>query len=510
MKYFDLNIDKILENWDVAHAIRELIANGIDESTLTNSRRPEIKKVENGCWTIRDYGRGIKYENLIQSENPEKLNNSAVIGKFGIGLKDALATFERNGIDVLIRSRFGDITLERLSKHSFDDLITLHAVLAPPSCPELVGTECRLSRINDDDVRSAQDMFLQFLRIDPIEATKFGDIYPCVNGQGQIFINGMCVATEPGFLFSYNITSLDSKIKKALNRERQNLGRVAYSDRVRSILLSCTSENIAELLAKDLQFWSTGGAHDELNWSDVQCHAVRILNAKEKVLFASANELANNPFLVDTAISEGHKIIAVPDVLLSKIQGISDTEGQPVVVANELYRQYNESFEFKWIELQTLSPDELVVWNHREEILKLLDGKPESVRDIRISGTMKRDPLSTREAAGLWMSREGWIVIHRSQLASLKEFAATLLHEAIHAKYKVLDVSREFEWHLTTLSGRLAEKLINQASSHSKYPKEVSFSDHTKMKSKNDLPPSLPGPTFLTMFKNLAMRVLNI
>ena len=121
MKYFDFNTDKILENWEVAHAIRELIANAIDESTLTKTRKPEINKVENDFWTIRDFGRGIKYESLIQSENPEKLSNSAVIGKFGIGLKDALARFERNGIGVLIRSRFGDITLERLTKHSFDD-----------------------------------------------------------------------------------------------------------------------------------------------------------------------------------------------------------------------------------------------------------------------------------------------------------------------------------------------------------------------------------------------------
>ena len=459
-KYFDLNIDKILENWEIAHGIRELIANAVDESILTNSQRPEIKKIGHGCWTIRDYGRGIKYENLIQSENPEKLQNSVVIGKFGIGLKDALATFERNGIEVLIQSRFGDITLERLSKHSFDDLVTLHAVVTPPSNPELIGTECRLSGIEDDDIQIAREMFLQFLEVDSIEITKFGDVYPCLAGQGKIFINGMCVASEPNFLFSYNITSLDSKIRKALNRERQNLGRVAYSERIKSILLSCSSENIAEALVKDLQSWSAGEAHDELVWSDVQNHAVRILNAKEKVLFASADELARNPFLVDVAASSGHRIIAVPDILISKIQGIKDIEGQPIVEASELFRQHNQSFEFKWVESRSLSQKELVIWNQQDAILKLLGGKPGTVRDIQISETMRRDPLTTRETVGLWIPVEGRIVIHRSQLVSLQEFAATLLHEAIHAKYGVLDVSREFEWHLTKLSGCLAEKLL--------------------------------------------------
>jgi len=459
MKYFDLNIDKILENWAIAHAIRELIANAIDESKLTNSQKPEIKKIAQGCWMIRDYGRGIKHENLIQSENPEKLHNSAIIGKFGIGLKDALATFERNNIEILIRSRFGDITLERISKHSFDDIVTLHAVLAPPSNPELIGTECRLSGIIDDDVQAARDMFLQFLDVNPIEVTKFGEIFPCFADQGKIFINGLCVASEPNFLFSYNITSLDSKIKKALNRERQNLGRVAYSERIRSILLNCSSGKVAEALINDLQSWSAGQAHDELNWSDIQSHSVKILNAKEKVIFTSANELEHNSLLVDIAASSGHRIIAVPEILVTKIPGMKDIEGQPVVETSELFKQHNQSFEFKWVEVQSLSQNELAIWNLRDIILNLLEGKPAAVRDIRISETMRKDFLTTRETVGLWMPKEGLIVIHRSQLNSLEKFAGTLLHEAIHAKHGVLDVSREFELHLTNLIGHLVLKL---------------------------------------------------
>jgi hypothetical protein len=39
MKKFDLNIEKILENWDRKHAIREIIANALDEQKLTNSKR---------------------------------------------------------------------------------------------------------------------------------------------------------------------------------------------------------------------------------------------------------------------------------------------------------------------------------------------------------------------------------------------------------------------------------------------------------------------------------------
>ena len=39
---FDLNIERVLENWAVAHALREVIANAIDEQALTGRRDPEI------------------------------------------------------------------------------------------------------------------------------------------------------------------------------------------------------------------------------------------------------------------------------------------------------------------------------------------------------------------------------------------------------------------------------------------------------------------------------------
>lgn len=56
VKEFDLNIEKILENWEVYHAVREIIANALDEQKLTNTKDISIRK-ENGIWHITDYGR---------------------------------------------------------------------------------------------------------------------------------------------------------------------------------------------------------------------------------------------------------------------------------------------------------------------------------------------------------------------------------------------------------------------------------------------------------------------
>jgi len=37
VKKFDLNIEKILEDWEIYHAIREVIANAIDEQLFTKT-----------------------------------------------------------------------------------------------------------------------------------------------------------------------------------------------------------------------------------------------------------------------------------------------------------------------------------------------------------------------------------------------------------------------------------------------------------------------------------------
>lgn len=106
-RLFDLNIEEILDNWKIHHAIREILANALDEQILSRTQDINIYKDQNHSWHIRDYGRGIEILNITQNENLEKAESDlAIIGKFGVGLKDALAIFNRHKIGVIIRSKF--------------------------------------------------------------------------------------------------------------------------------------------------------------------------------------------------------------------------------------------------------------------------------------------------------------------------------------------------------------------------------------------------------------------
>jgi hypothetical protein len=97
--------------------------------------------------------------------------------------------FDRRGIGVVIRSPHAVITTGRRPKEGFPDVVTLHALVAPPSGPGQAGTDITL--------------------------------------------------------FSYNITKLSAQLRRSLYRERSNVGRGAYSDRVKTILTACRPTAVA-------------------------------------------------------------------------------------------------------------------------------------------------------------------------------------------------------------------------------------------------------------------------
>ena len=463
VRQFDLNIERVLEHWTVAHALREIIANALDEQALTGTADPAIFKDAQGAWHIKDSGRGLRYEHLTQNENQEKLKNAGlVIGKFGVGLKDALATFDRHNIQIYIFSAHGDITINKTTKHGFTDIVTLHALIRPPSYPYLVGTEVILVGITDEDVAKAKDFFLKYSGDEVLERTKYGDVLRTHGLKSRIYVNGLCVAEEENFLFSYNITSLTTALRKALNRERSHVGRSAYTDRVKAVLLECTQAQVAEALAQDLKNFETGNIHDELQWVDVSLHACRILNTREKSIFLTADQLRQGSSLITHAQRDGYRVIVVPTSIALKLPQIKDIQGQSIRDLGEYREEWDRSFQFRFVSPDQLLPAEQLIFALTQSIFDLLADPSlyTRVKDIRISETMRMDYRGD-EVLGVWEPAERRIVIRRDQLRGVEHYAATLLHEATHAITGADDGSFAFEQGLTHNLGKVAAQAIN-------------------------------------------------
>lgn len=445
-KLFDLNIEKVLEHWGVEHAIREIIANALDEKQLTNTKDIEIN-FSNGICHIRDFGRGIQYTHFTQNENKEKLNAQNLIGKFGVGLKDALAVFYRNQINVVINSKYSTIKLTMADKSGFN-LKTLHAIFTEPEHPEMIGTEVILTGVTKTDLQKAKDMFLIFNdNIKLLEKTEYGEVYQHLNGIPCIYANGIQIATEENFMFSYNITNMNSQMKKALNRERSNVGRTAYSDTIKNILKKCKSTSVLKLLVSDINNIMLGTNKDESGWVDIASYAAKTLNKSGNVVFMTPSErsqLTNQQ--VEILEQSGKELIMITDTVFEKIQ-------DSVYTFNTVTAEYRQNFIYKFIDYEILNTSEKQVFDTSKSIIKLLTKKYKTKKPtIKISETIRMDEYGNL-TNGIWDPIENSIIIKRNILKSKETFSGILIHEFAHYCSGHSDNTRDFENVLTEMLG---------------------------------------------------------
>ena len=455
---FDLNVEKVLEHWTPAHALREVIANALDEHALLGrSDRPAVEKDEAGVWHVRDHGRGLRYHHLTQNESDEKRASDVVVGQFGVGLKDALATFHRNGIGVRISSPHGTITLAEQSKHGFDDVVTLHAVVGAPV--EITGTDVALARITDADVVEAMGFFLVFDEsVAVVDTTSSGQVLARPGDSPRsVYVRGVRVAEDDGLLFSYNVTKVDAKLRRALNRERSNVGRSAYTDRIKAVLLAVEEQAVLTGLVEDMAGFVKGATHDEVKWNDVAERVVRELAAVDpNVVFVTAAQRWSHPELIRRAEVDGKRVFVVPDALAARLR-ISDDGA--VTTLERFAAQWNERVVIEPLDPTVLSPAEQAVFELAGEVLKVL-GRRGDEWQVVVSETLHLTPDGTETAHGLWDPAQRRIVINRRCLRSTDLFVATLLHEVAHAITGATDLTAEFEDGLTDLLGTVGVRAV--------------------------------------------------
>lgn len=424
---------------------------------MTNTADIDIYK-ENDAWHIRDYGRGIQSSCFTQNENPEKLASEEYIGKFGVGLKDALAVFHRSGCIVEINSKHTCATIRMVKKSGFE-IETLHAVFAPSKDSTMEGSDFSITNILDEDMELAKSMFLIFNGSNMLESTGYGDVYSKdYYDEANIYINGVLVAKEPNFLFSYNITKMNAKIKKALNRERSNVSRSAYTDTVIRIIASTTTDNVIDPLIEEVKKITLGTNKEEVRWKEVAGLAAKKLNEKtvvsdsneeKNVVFVSSderNEMSNQQ--VEILEKSGKDICILPNNVL-------DTIKDDVNTFEDVQEEYNNSFEYKFIDFNDLTKEEQQVFEFKSVVIDFLnENKYNTDIEIKISENLRADGC-VEDFAGVYSSKLDLIVIRRSTLQNKATFLGVLIHEFTHFFSGYTDNTRDFETVLTVLLGKL-------------------------------------------------------
>ena len=456
-QFFDLNIEEVLEDWDIEHALREIISNAVDEQLLTNTKEININKDSYGNWHIRDFGRGIKIKHFTLNENLEKLDSElSLIGKFGVGLKDALATFDRRGITVKIISKFGTYRLKKKSKSGFDDIYTLHVDYDDVPI-DMEGTDFVLGGISNEKMKVAKSFFLKFNDEILLDSTNFGDIYSRKESGAKVYINGVFAADESNFMFSYNITNITKSIKKRLNRERLNVGRVTYSGRVKDILLLTQDDKVQNELIKQARNRNSGELYDELSWIEVSQKALNLLHNSEKIIFLTEKEILSRPDILDWAKRDMYEVVTISDREKTKLDTQMNSGGPEIRTSDIFIGEINDSFQYKFIDFHDLNRNEKKIYGLFEKIMSLVSISKWQIPKLLVSETMR---LTNDDTCGIWDSSLNAIVIKRTQLSNKEIFAGTILHELAHKMSGAPDCSRLFESMLTKYLGKISVNVL--------------------------------------------------
>ena len=424
MNYFDLNIKKILKEWKVADALREIIANAIDEKIITKTKAPKIYK-ENNQWIIEDYGRGLKISDFLQDENQEKLNDKNVIGKFGIGLKDSIAVLFRNEVNFSIKTKHFTAYPKMHKKEGFDEE-TIHMQIDNTK-QKIIGTKFIFGNVDDVNIKNAENNFLIFKDPQVLFKNDFGQIIKSNDGENsKIYFNGMQISEDEKYTFSYNITKANKKLLSKMNRERKSLGRDAYSQLISKII---TPKVPTEVINYFIDDYENSG---EFTIKKIRKIIYEIINKNEEYVFMTNEEYKQ--------MSEREKEII--NSLGKEIKIIKDADQDLInnlYNKNDAIKEYEINFKYEEILKKSLSKQEKMNLEKIEKILELLD-KNKEIIIVKKNNSLNEDPY------GFWRSKEPEkIFIIRKILLNWSKLLKTLVHEYAHSISGYEDSTRKFE-----------------------------------------------------------------
>jgi hypothetical protein len=240
---------------------------------------------------------------------------------------------------------------------------------------------------------------LRFTGDEALETTMYGDVLARRGGVARVYISGVLASEEPNFLFSYNITSLTPAMKKRLNRERLNVGRTTYAERVKSILKLAQSEVVCDALAEQVSERATGTQCDEMQWIEISQRALNLLHERRDVAYITEEELEYHADLVDHMRQDGLDVMVVTTAQKARLDDQIDNGDTDLRTLEGYVHQYNDTFSYDFVDLTELSPDERDVFSRTAELLELIGLDLGGVPPIRISETIR---VNLDGTLGVW------------------------------------------------------------------------------------------------------------
>lgn len=292
----DLNIGKpYLSDWNESMAIRELIANAIDE---TSDKKISINKIDNDKYEIINTGNELEPQNFMISEG-NKAKELGKIGKFGIGLKDGIAVLMSRNIDVTIETSLYKYEIKYVKQGQLikDERLFVYIYNNKRSWK---GTRVVLNRCLDRYIEEAKKNFLIYREnYNVLDENEYGQtiLEKNKNYNGTIYLNGIKIAYENKFHYSYNIIKESSELRRGISRERNNISREVFRDDIKNIIKNIESEDVLNKYLNSMIKSRDGSLEGEIQYTISQVKALKFCLEKRRqaVVFPTQRrgEMAN-------------------------------------------------------------------------------------------------------------------------------------------------------------------------------------------------------------------------
>eukprot|EP00056_Hartaetosiga_gracilis_P005419 m.84490 g.84490 ORF g.84490 m.84490 type:complete len:610 (+) comp12158_c0_seq1:172-2001(+) len=224
-----------------------------------------------GTVVLEDRGNGkLCLESFVMGRS---IGNAKKVGQFGVGLKDAVAVFMRNGAKVSISSSVGGDFDFKVAKGDFE-CETIHVKNTQPSTSTPLarssssGTCITITGLQTPRklVESVKKNFLCFspkrtliIKTESVEVFK-----PLFDNKGKLYVNGIELAPPQPLFFSYNLTGSPA-LRESYDRDHNIKGN-AFKKDVRPHI-----ENALRKMARHAPYLPPKPKH-EFNWKDVRVH----------------------------------------------------------------------------------------------------------------------------------------------------------------------------------------------------------------------------------------------
>lgn len=413
--YFDLNIGQnYLSDWDTSFAIREVIANALDEQ-IDGNIEAELSK--DGVIIIRDWGPGLKPEHLVYQEFNKK-NSTGKIGKFGVGLKDAIGVLYSRSKKVEIKARGYRITFAMQEKHAGSSCKTLHAIIKEINNDDFVGTEIKIYDCSSNDFEKAKQQFVKFQSLKVLHNSFKGEIIDKeISEPASIYVNGMKIAEDHKLRFSYNIKNPSSKVLKGINRERNYVSRTVYQSDIVKILEQVKDAAVLDVLEDQLVRTFDNENLSEVSWKDVVIKTCNYVIKKNDVVFISNEDIEKS--------SEAYNLIcqnrAIKVFKVSpKVKQILETNLEKL----EKTKIFLEDFE---VDIDgTISIDELT--KNEKNVLKNAIKVLKRINVVKSEYYLLDDLHISKETKAYMDQTRNTIIIPRACLKSVEDCSCNLIN----------------------------------------------------------------------------------